>query len=179
MNLLWGSFNMRVDYLGGWSFFIHILHLQQSSSRRILGLSLILPWCWLWSWIPGRCWWSWQRWKLGLSATLTFWVCVFSVSRYASLWFYNCKLSSIYMILNSYVWIFHHKMLRWIFAKDTDVYVINSSFLRMLRIIRISRLARVARIMRSVPEVMQLGLKGMDPTDKLQLTWVDTVGIHE
>ena len=70
-------------------------------------------------------------------------------------------------------------MLRWIFAKDTDVYVINSSFLRMLRIIRISRLARVARIMRSVPEVMQLGLKGMDPTDKLQLTWVDTVGIHE
>jgi len=41
-------------------------------------------------------------------------------------------------------------------ALDTDVYVINSSFLRMLRIIRISRLARVARIMRSVPEVMIL-----------------------
>ncbi|CAJ1343548.1 unnamed protein product [Effrenium voratum] len=39
---------------------------------------------------------------------------------------------------------------------DTNVYVINSSFLRMLRIIRISRLARVARIMRSVPEVMIL-----------------------
>ncbi|CAK9006240.1 unnamed protein product [Durusdinium trenchii] len=41
-------------------------------------------------------------------------------------------------------------------ALDTNVYVINSSFLRMLRIIRISRLARVARIMRSVPEVMIL-----------------------
>jgi hypothetical protein len=41
--------------------------------------------------------------------------------------------------------------------EDTNVYVINSSFLRMLRIIRISRLARVARIMRSVPEVMSHG----------------------
>lgn len=184
--LLLNESNMRIiqyedGLFGGGGFVIHILHLQQSPSRRILGLSLILPWCWLWSWIPGRCWWSWQRWKLGLSATLTFWVCVFSVSRHESLWFYNCKLSSIYMILNSYVWNFHKCiwMLRWIFAKDTDVYVINSSFLRMLRIIRISRLARVARIMRSVPEVMQLGLKGMDPTDKLQVTWVDTVGIHE
>ena len=50
--------------------------------------------------------------------------------------------------------------------EDTNVYVINSSFLRMLRIIRISRLARVARIMRSVPEVMSHGGHGGDKIDQ-------------